>query len=252
MAAVGFNARVADGAGANQRAGAQAAGARGVGNQLAQAPAHVGACVGHAHLAPVPAGLQGEVHAAVLPGVAQLVRRDGDGAERGGGLAGHGAPRLGGGRRGPLAQRGVVGQHQQAHGVQALLGRGAQGHIGHDGDQLAAKVDTPGLVGHLHVVARAAQVVAGALAQQRAGRFGQGGLHQLQVVGVGRAFDALARARQRRHALRRVKRERVARAAVVQRVVQVLQLRGDEVPVVQRLLQALRNAGGEVGGAQVA
>jgi hypothetical protein len=36
---------------------------------------------------------------------------------------------------------------------------------------------------------------------------------------------------------RRVEREGMARLALVQRLVQVLQLGGDEAPVVQRLLQ---------------
>ena len=46
--------------------------------------------------------------------------------------------------------------------------------------------------------------------------------------------------------------EGVARAAVIERGVQVLQLRAHEAPVVQHLLQAVGDAGGVVGGGQVA
>jgi hypothetical protein len=60
--------------------------------------------------------------------------------------------------------------------------------------------------------------------------------HQLDVVHVGRAVGPLEGARQRRHAVRRVERN-VWRAAVVQRVVQVAQLRRVERPVVEHALQ---------------
>ena len=49
--------------------------------------------------------------------------------------------------------------------------------------------------------------------------------HQLHVVDVGRAVGPLVGARQRRHALRRIEGKGMARLALVQRVVQVLQLR---------------------------
>ena len=89
----------------------------------------------------------------------------------------------------------------------------------------------------------AEEVVAAALVHQRVGpEFGRHvgaarAPHQLDVVHVGRAVGPLKGARQRRHARLRVERERVARAAVVERVVEFEQLRREEGPVVERALQ---------------
>ena len=72
------------------------------------------------------------------------------------------------------------------------------------------------------------------------------------MVQVGRSIEPLVGARQGRHALLGVEVKRVARAVGVERIVQILQLRGVEGPVVQHLLQAMGDARGVVGGTQVA
>ena len=104
----------------------------------------------------------------------------------------------------------------------------------------------------------AEEVVAAALVHQRVGVEALGHLgaarlaHQLHVVDEGRAVGPLVGARQRRHALRRLEGEGVARLAVVERCVQVLELRRQEVPVVQHLLQPGGDAGGIVRRVEVA
>ena len=74
------------------------------------------------------------------------------------------------------------------------------------------------------------------------------------MVQIRRAVRPLVSARQRCHAKLRVEGEGVAHATgltTVQRVIHVLQLRADEVPIVQCLLHAAGNAGGVLGVAEV-
>ena len=59
----------------------------------------------------------------------------------------------------------------------------------------------------------------------------------------GSTLDPLVSTRQRRHAARRLKGKSVACPALVQRVIQVLQLRRQEVPVLEHLLQRLAAGG---------
>src|SRR3990167_6955799 len=258
-AAVGVgHALVAHGAAADDGARAQVARLGHVGDQLAEVEGHLGARVAHADLAAVPGGLHGEVHAAMVPGVAQLVQCDGHGAEGGGGLALEETETLGQLGRDQVAQAHVVGNHHQADAVQRLVGGGAHLHVAGDDGDLGLEVDAHGFAGHHDVVARADEVVAAALVHQGVGveAFGYFGVarfsHQFNVVDVGRAIRPLVGAGQRGHALLGVKREGVARAAAVELVVQVLQLGRDEAPVVQRLLQLAGNAGRIMGCAQVA
>jgi hypothetical protein len=122
----------------------------------------------------------------------------------------------------------------------------------------ASKVDAEGFAGHHHVVAGADEVVAAALVHQRVGveAFGHFGCarfsHQLDVVDVGRAISPLVGARQRRHALAGIERERVARLALVQRGRTGPAAAGEKAPVVQHLLQLAGNAGRIMRRAQVA
>src|SRR3989344_3035142 len=255
-AAVGVgHALVAHGAAADDGARAQVARLGHVGDQLAEVEGHLGARVAHADLAAVPGGLHGEVHAAMVPGVAQLVQCDGHGAEGGGGLALEEPETLGQLGRDQVAQAPVVGNHHQAGAVQRLVGGGAHLHVAGDDGDLGLAVDAHGFAGHHDVVARADEVVAAALVHQGVGveAFGYFGVarfsHQFNVVDVGRAIRPLVGAGQRGHALLGVKREGVARAAAVELVVQVLQLGRDEAPVVQRLLQLAGNAGRIIGRA---
>ena len=157
-----------------------------------------------------------------------------------------------------VAQAPVVGQHQQPHAVQRGVGAGAHGDVAGDHGQLGLEVDAPGGVGKDRVVAGAEQVVAAALVDTRVvhevgRRLGAArAAEQVDVVGEGRAVGPLVGARQRRHAQLGVEGEGMARLALVQRLVQVFELRRQEVPVVQQLLHARGDAGGEVGAVQVA
>jgi len=192
-----------------------------------------------------------------LPGVAQLVGGDGHGAEGGGRFALEETKALGQLVRDQVAQAHVVGQHDQAHGVDRVVGAGLHGHIAGDDGDLGFKVDAEGFVGAHHRVARADEIIAAALVHQgvgvkAAGHFGvAGGTHQLDVVDVGRAIGPLVGAGQRGHALLGVKRESMSRFALVERGVQVFQLRRQKVPVVQHLLHFGRDAGRIMGCAQI-
>jgi hypothetical protein len=147
---------------------------------------------------------------------------------------------------------------KQAHTFERLRRRGAHAHVAGDHGDLGLKVDAEVLAGHDHVVAGPDEVVAAALVHQRVavktfGHFGVARLaHQLHMVDEGRAVGPLVGARQRRHAARGLEGKGVARLALVQRFIQVLQLRRHEVPVVQHLLQFAGDAGRIMGRGKIA
>ena len=227
-------------------------------DQLAEVEGHVLAGVAHTDLAVVPGALQRQVQASALPGVAEFVERHGDRAERGGRLALQEAEALGEFGRDQVAQADVVGQHDQPDAVQRLFGRSAHTHVAGDDRDFGLEVDAESLARDHNRIARAAEVVAAALVHQRVGveAFGHFGIagfsHQFDVVDVGGAVGPLVGAGQRRHALRRVERERMAGLAPVELVVEVFELWADEAPVVQRLLQAVGDAGGVMGECEIA
>jgi hypothetical protein len=229
-----------------------------VGDQLAEVEGHLGPGLAHAHFATVPGGLQRQVHAATLPGFAQLVGRHGHGAEGGGGLALEEAKALGQFIRDQVAQAHIVGQHDQAHTVNGVIGAGLHGHITGDDGDLGLEVDAKGFVGADHWVARADEVVTAALVHQGVGVKTAGHFrvarcaHQLHMVEVGRAVGPLVGSRQRGHALLRIERKSMARLALVERGVEVFQLGGQKVPVVQHLLHFGGDTGRIMGHAQVA
>ena len=218
---------------------------------------HLGAGVAHADLAPIPGRLQGQVQPAAVPGLAQFVQRDRDRAERRGRFALQKAEALGQFVRDQVAQAHVIGQHDQPDAVQRALGRCAHGQVGGNHGHLGFEVDAELLRRANHRVARAQEIVAAALVHQRVGvktgrHFGLArGPHQFHVVDIGRPVGPLVGARQGRQTLARIEREGMARLAIVDGLVQVLQLRRNEVPVVQHLLQAVRDAGRIMGVGQV-
>jgi hypothetical protein len=122
----------------------------------------------------------------------------------------------------------------------------------------ASKSMPNAFVGADDVVARADQVAAVALVHQRVGVEARRHLgvarapDQLDMVDERRAVGPLVGARQRRHAARRLECERMARAPVVQRLRQLLELRRMKVPVVEHLLQTRRGRAGIVGMPEVA
>ena len=156
---------MADGAAAQHRAGAQGAGAGGVGDDLTKVQRHGGAYVAQADLAAVPVGLQPQVQAAPVPSVAQLVERDRYWTEGGGRtrLKQPAAPLALGLHQ--VVQTHGVGQQHQADAGQRLLGRGAARHIAGDDRHLGGKVDAQRLAGDDDVITRTQKVVAGALVQ---------------------------------------------------------------------------------------
>ncbi len=109
-----------------------------------------------------------------------------------------------------------------------------------------------------HVVIRTDEIVAAALVHQRIGPELQRHLgaarapHEFDMIHIRGAVGPLEGARQRRHAVFGVERERVARAALIERVVQVEQLRRVEGPVVEHALQRGRDRVGNRSGTQIA
>ena len=132
---------VADGARADNAAGAHVAGLADVGDQLAEVKGHLGAGLAHADLAAVPGALQRQVQTALVPGIADFIQRDRDRAEGGGRLALEKAKALGQLAGNQVAQRHVVGQHHQAYAFERLLRRGAHGHVSRDHGDFGLKVD---------------------------------------------------------------------------------------------------------------
>src|SRR5690606_14993170 len=78
---------VGDGPAAEDGAGGEAARLADVLDEVEEGKVHLGARVGIPDQATVVDRAQGKVHPPVPPGVAELVRRDGEGTEGGGGLA---------------------------------------------------------------------------------------------------------------------------------------------------------------------
>ena len=130
-----------------------------------------------------------------------------------------------------MTQRQLIGQHHQANAFKGLLRCAAHGHISTDHGHLGVKVDAGVFTGQHHVVAGAAKIVAAALVHQWGCVRCRGQLNttcaqeQLGMAHEGSTLDPLVCTRQRRHAARRLKGKGVAGPALVQGVIQVLQLR---------------------------
>ena len=100
------------------------------------------------------------MHPAACPGLAQLIRCHRNRAKGGGRLALHKAKALGQFIRNQIAQRHVVHQHHEAHGVQRAVAGTALGHIAGDDGQLGLEVRAPVQVGTDDVGPRADIVCA--------------------------------------------------------------------------------------------
>jgi len=154
-------------------------------------------------------------------------------------------------------QGGVVGQQQQAYAFERLGRRAASGNVATHHGELGAEIQPmrgqrtrQQVVGAMEdggIARRQQRPALQVLRQRHLASLGQ----PLDVAGVGQRTEPAGRPRQRRQAQRGVEREGVAGLAVVERVVEVLQLRADEVPVIERLLQSSGDAGGVVRGAEV-
>ena len=202
-----------------------------MGDQLAEMKTHLCACIAQADLAIVPGALQRQVHAALLPGAAELIERHRYWAESRGRFAVYQAGAPGCLLRRHMPQRHFIGQHHQAYAFQGLLRCTAHGQVGADHRHLGVKVDAGVFAGQHHVITRAAKVLAAALVHQRrlircCGQLSTtGAQEQFGMAHEGSTLDPLVGAWQRRHAARRLKGKGVAGTALVQRVIQVLQLR---------------------------
>ncbi|ABA48474.1 hypothetical protein BURPS1710b_0601 [Burkholderia pseudomallei 1710b] len=243
---------------ADDRARAHVARLRRVRDQLTEVKHHVDARIRLTDLLAVPVDEHRAMQAAFAPVLAELVGRHGHRRERARRLALEEAEalrELGGNQ---VAQRHVVHERDEPHRFQRLVGRGAHRHVGRDHRDFRLEIDAPRLRCADDVVARAEEIVAAALVHQRIGpelgrHLGAArAAHELDVVHVRGAVRPLERARQRRHAIGGLERERVARAAVVQCVVQVAQLRRVERPVVEHALQRRRDRVGDRRRVQVA
>ena len=83
FAAIGFNRLVADGAAADDAAGAHIARLGQVGDQLAEMKRHLGTGVAHADAFAIPIHPHAQVQTAMFPSAAKLIRRHRHRAERG-------------------------------------------------------------------------------------------------------------------------------------------------------------------------
>ena len=157
------------------------------------------------------------MHFAVAPGRAEFIRRHGHGRECRGWLAMEEAEALRQFVRDQVAQRDVVDQQDQPDVFGCIRRRDAHRHVAGDNRDFAFEIDAVGFIGDDDVVARADEAVGTALIHQRvspearrhldAARFA----YQFNMVHVGRAVSPLVSARQRRHALCRIKRLRLVR-----------------------------------------
>ena len=208
---------VGDRAGADDAARAESARTRRIAQDVDEAEVLVvaGAQLA-AHLA-VDLDAQPAEGAALAPVGAQLVGRDGEGAEGARGLAVEEAEAFGQFARDQRAQRDVVDQHQQPHLGQRLLGRGRGAQVADDHGQFALEVGAPGRVGG-DVLAPGEVAVRQALVDDRLGARRRRHLgaaraaHALHVRQVAAGIDPLVGARQRRQQRREF--ERLARGGV--------------------------------------
>ena len=175
------------------------------------AVADLGAVVGRAHA---------DVRLAAAPRVAELVRRDGERAERGGRLALEEPEALRELGRDQAAQRAVVREHDEADVVLRVRRGGAErGVTEHDAD-LGLEVEAPRRIAELDRVARPEQVTGAALIDERIGlerlrRLGTARLaDQDHVIEERGAVDPFVRARERCAEAVRIDRHAIERAAI--------------------------------------
>ena len=204
---------VRDGAGREHGAGAERPGLGGMRDQVRVIEAHVGAAVGLAEQGLVDVHADRALDAAAVPGRAQFVWRDGHRRERGRGLAVDEAEVLGDLRRDEIAQRDVVGQHDEADVLSCPVVRRAGRHVAKDDGHLGLEVDAPVFAGGMDGIAGADEVIGVALVHHRVffrvGRhLGAACLaHQFGVRQVGGGVQPLVGARQGRGALPGLERE---------------------------------------------
>jgi PAS domain S-box-containing protein len=167
LLAVDFHGAIAHRAGADDAARAHVARLADVRDQLAEMERHFLAGVAHADGAAVPGALQREVQAPCVPCFAEFVEGDRDGAKRRGGLALEEAEALGQLVGDEVAQRHVVGDHDEADAVQRLVGRGGHRHVAGDHRDLGFEVEAVVLARHGDVVGGPEEIVAAALVHER-------------------------------------------------------------------------------------
>ncbi|MNI41295.1 hypothetical protein D3C73_955450 [compost metagenome] len=220
-----------------------------MGDQRPEVEGHVDARVGAAEVLAVDLHQQGPVQLAVLPALAQRVRRDEDRRQGAGRLGLDEAETLGQFAGDQVAQAHVVDQADQADRRQGLVAAGAERHVAGDDHDLGLQVAAPGLVLQRDGVARRQEAVGAALIHQRIGpeafgHLGAAGLtHQFDVVHIGRAVRPLVGAGQGGGGL--MLAEAAARHGfVLQAFGQGAQLGLAALPVVQRRLQRRRDQEG--------
>ncbi|MNV39249.1 hypothetical protein D3C71_1308220 [compost metagenome] len=249
---------VGDGARADDGTGAQRAGPGRMRDQLGEVELHVHPGLGRAEPGPVDVGHQRQVHLAVLPGLAQLIRGDEHRRQRRARLGLQEAEALGQFAGDQIAQRHVVDQADQLDVAGGLFRGHRHRDVVGDHHQLGFQIDAVFLADHLDRITRAVEAGAGGLVHQRVGvkalrHLGAAGAaHARHVRQVGTAVDELVGARQRRGQRLQVDVEHPVGTAVVERFGQRVQARRQVAPVFQRLLQGGGDAGGAHAVAQVA
>src|SRR5690606_8006036 len=171
--------------------------------EVEEGKVHLGARVGIPDQATVVDRAQGKVHPPVPPGVAELVRRDGEGTEGGGGLALEEAEalrQLGGDE---IAQGDVVDEDEEADVAVRVRGGRALRRVAEDHRHLRFEVEAPLRIGKGDVLGRSEEVARSSLVDegifpQRRRRLGAARLaHEDHVVEEGRAVHPLVRAGKR-------------------------------------------------------
>ena len=175
-----------------------------MGDELREIEGHVDAGIGTTERFAVEIDAERQRDLAAVPGVAQLVRRNGDGRKRTRGLRLEKAEPLAELGRNEAAQRHVVDEHDEPDRGPRGIDIGSHRHVVDDDGDLAFHVDAPGFVGHHDRRARRQEAVGAALVHQRIGPEARRHLraarlaHQFDMVDVCRAVDPLVSAGQRR------------------------------------------------------
>ena len=218
-----------------------------MGNQLEEAEGHIHPGFGRTEQRTIEVSQKRQMHFAITPVIAELVRGDGHRRESARRFGLEETKALGQLRRNEVTQAHVVDQHQQFDVTGGPLRAYPHRHIIGDDGHLRLEIDPPLLRSHDNRPTGSQKAVGAPLIHQRIvpealRHLGAAGLaHQLHMVDVGAAISPLVGARQRREARRFVKGKRVGHTALVKLLIDSLKPGGNLGPLVEGGLQRRGN-----------